>query len=51
MPVCAQVDPKCGVFVGNVPFDVEDEELWRLFVDVVGPDRIDSVRVIRDKVD
>ncbi|KNE55327.1 hypothetical protein AMAG_01229 [Allomyces macrogynus ATCC 38327] len=39
-------DPKRCVFVGNVPFDVEDEELWEFFGQVA---EVDSVRVIRDR--
>ncbi|KAA0053031.1 nucleolar protein 12 [Cucumis melo var. makuwa] len=42
-------DPKRTVFVGNLPFDVKDEELYQLFcgIDTMGSS-VEAVRVIRD---
>ncbi|KAL8141768.1 hypothetical protein V2J09_014800 [Rumex salicifolius] len=42
-------DTKRTVFVGNLPFDVKDEELYRLFcgINQVGTS-IEAIRVIRD---
>ncbi|KAI9481180.1 MAG: putative nucleolar protein [Benjaminiella poitrasii] len=40
-----QHDRKRSVFLGALPFDVEDEELWEFFKDCGD---IESVRVIRD---
>ncbi|NP_001267538.1 uncharacterized LOC101206555 [Cucumis sativus] len=42
-------DPKRTVFVGNLPFDVKDEELYQLFcgIDNMGSS-VEAVRVIRD---
>ncbi|KAG6457835.1 hypothetical protein O3G_MSEX010523 [Manduca sexta] len=42
----AEHDPKCSVFVGNLPFALEDEALRTKF-EKCG--EIDSVRIIRDK--
>ncbi|WOK99034.1 hypothetical protein Cni_G07746 [Canna indica] len=45
----ALYDRKRTVFVGNLPFDVKDEELYQLFCGEAeyGPD-VEAVRVIRD---
>ncbi|KAJ8633863.1 hypothetical protein MRB53_027199 [Persea americana] len=42
-------DNKRTIFVGNLPFDVKDEELYQLFcgVNQLGPN-IEAIRVIRD---
>lgn len=42
----AEHDPKCSVFVGNIPFALEDEGLRERF-EKCG--EIDSVRIVRDK--
>ncbi|KAI7875173.1 RNA-binding domain-containing protein [Lichtheimia hyalospora FSU 10163] len=39
-------DRKRSVFVGSLPFDAEEEELWEFFADCGA---IDNVRLIRDK--
>lgn len=39
-------DPKCSIFIGNLPFALEDEALYQKF-EKCG--EIDSVRIIRDK--
>ncbi|CDS08395.1 hypothetical protein LRAMOSA09758 [Lichtheimia ramosa] len=39
-------DRKRSVFVGNLPFDAEEEELWEFFADCGA---IDNVRLVRDK--
>ncbi|XP_068625484.1 uncharacterized protein [Battus philenor] len=39
-------DPKCSVFIGNLPFAMEDEALQQKFQQC---GEIDSVRIIRDK--
>lgn len=39
-------DPKCSIFVGNMPFAIEDEILRSKF-EKCG--EIESVRIIRDK--
>ncbi|CDH52915.1 nucleolar protein [Lichtheimia corymbifera JMRC:FSU:9682] len=39
-------DRKRSVFVGSLPFDAEEEELWKFFADCGA---IDNVRLIRDK--
>ncbi|XP_043695829.1 RNA-binding protein 34 [Telopea speciosissima] len=45
----ALYDRKRTVFVGNLPFDVKDEELYRLFCGINQLDSsIEAVRVIRD---
>ncbi|ORZ33868.1 hypothetical protein BCR44DRAFT_1514332 [Catenaria anguillulae PL171] len=44
--VGARRDVKRCVFVGNVPFDIEDEALWTFFAQA---GEVESVRVIRDK--
>ncbi|KAF7829211.1 RNA-binding protein 34 [Senna tora] len=42
-------DNKRTVFVGNLPFDVKDEELYRLFSGIANlQSSIEAVRVIRD---
>lgn len=38
---------KSSVFVGNLPYDVSEETLWKFFSDVGG---ITNVRIIRDRV-
>ncbi|KAI9189829.1 Nucleolar protein 12 [Blastocladiella emersonii ATCC 22665] len=44
-PAVRRRDPKRCVFVGNVPFDVEDESLWKHFAQAGD---VENVRVIRD---
>ncbi|CAG4973362.1 unnamed protein product [Colias eurytheme] len=39
-------DPKCSVFVGNIPFGLEDEALRAKFQ---GCGEIESVRIVRDR--
>ncbi|KXS10083.1 RNA-binding domain-containing protein [Gonapodya prolifera JEL478] len=39
-------DPKRSVFLGNLPMDCRDEQLWELFKDMEA--EIDAVRVVRD---
>ncbi|KAG2221859.1 hypothetical protein INT45_003573 [Circinella minor] len=39
-------DRKRSVFVGSLPFDAEEEELWEFFKDC---GEIESVRIVRDK--
>lgn len=39
-------DPKKTVFLGNVPFDVQDNDLWELFSKC---GKVDYVRTIRDR--
>ncbi|VVC87179.1 unnamed protein product [Leptidea sinapis] len=39
-------DPKRSIFVGNIPFAMEDEALWALFKRC---GEIESVRIIRDR--
>uniref|UniRef100_A0A0A9D0P9 RRM domain-containing protein n=1 Tax=Arundo donax TaxID=35708 RepID=A0A0A9D0P9_ARUDO len=42
-------DRKRTVFVGNLPFDVKDEELYRLFCGSSGSEgNVEAIRVIRD---
>lgn len=41
----AEHDPKCAIFVGNIPFALEDEALRAKF-EKCG--EIESVRIIRD---
>ncbi|KAK6947403.1 RNA recognition motif domain [Dillenia turbinata] len=42
-------DPKRTVFVGNLPFDVKDEEIYKLFRGIKDLESsIEAVRVIRD---
>eukprot|EP01018_Ginkgo_biloba_P035881 Gb_00609 [translate_table: standard] len=42
-------DNKRTVFVGNLPFDVKDEELYRLFIGIKPLEsNVEAVRVIRD---
>uniref|UniRef100_A0A0C9Q004 RBM34_0 protein n=1 Tax=Fopius arisanus TaxID=64838 RepID=A0A0C9Q004_9HYME len=41
-----QADPKKSVFLGNVPWDIEDNELWELFSKC---GKVDYVRTIRDR--
>ncbi|XP_015109229.1 nucleolar protein 12 [Diachasma alloeum] len=41
-----QADPKKSVFLGNVPWDIEDNELWDIFSKC---GKIDYVRTIRDR--
>ncbi|KAI8985314.1 hypothetical protein BDB01DRAFT_787589 [Pilobolus umbonatus] len=41
-----QHDRKRSVFLGALPFDIDDEELWTFFKDC---GEIDSVRVVRDQ--
>lgn len=47
-------DTKRTVFVGNLPFDVEDETVWRLFLSLDRQDgdaadqSVDGVRIVRD---
>ncbi|XP_063834803.1 uncharacterized protein LOC135083970 [Ostrinia nubilalis] len=42
----AQHDPRCSIFVGNVPFALEDEALRAKFEQC---GEIESVRIVRDK--
>lgn len=42
----AEHDPRCAIFVGNVPFAMEDEALRAKFEQC---GEIESVRIIRDK--
>ncbi|XP_047499498.1 uncharacterized protein LOC125045943 [Penaeus chinensis] len=42
-----KVDPKCSVFIGNLPFDANEEELREIFQDCGA---IDNVRIVRDKL-
>ena len=42
----AAYDPKCAIFIGNMPFAIEDEVLRSKF-EKCG--EIDSVRIVRDK--
>lgn len=42
-------DPKRTVFVGNLPFDVKDEELYQLFCGIGNMgSNVEAIRVIRD---
>ncbi|XP_038905328.1 nucleolar protein 12 [Benincasa hispida] len=42
-------DPKRTVFVGNLPFDVKDEELYQLFCGISNMgSSVEAIRVIRD---
>ena len=42
-------DRKRTVFVGNLPFDVKDEELYQLFCGPSGPQGdVEAIRVVRD---
>jgi nucleolar protein 12 len=41
-------DHKKSVFIGNLPFDVDDEEIWQLFENKLGL-KVLKVRVIRDR--
>ncbi|XP_063991644.1 uncharacterized protein LOC135170063 [Diachasmimorpha longicaudata] len=41
-----EADPKKSVFLGNVPWDIEDNELWETFSKC---GKIDYVRTIRDR--
>uniref|UniRef100_A0ACD6AKI6 Uncharacterized protein n=1 Tax=Avena sativa TaxID=4498 RepID=A0ACD6AKI6_AVESA len=42
-------DRKRTVFVGNLPFDVKDEELYQLFCGPTGPQGdVEAIRVVRD---
>ncbi|KAK2994194.1 hypothetical protein RJ640_017814 [Escallonia rubra] len=42
-------DNKRTVFMGNLPFDVKDEEIYQLFSGIKTPDSgIEAVRVVRD---
>ncbi|XP_020597902.1 nucleolar protein 12-like, partial [Phalaenopsis equestris] len=42
-------DRKRTVFVGNIPFDVKDEELYQLFCGLSRSEpNVEAVRVIRD---
>ncbi|KAK3041565.1 hypothetical protein RJ639_000699 [Escallonia herrerae] len=42
-------DNKRTVFIGNLPFDVKDEEIYQLFSGIKTPDSgIEAVRVVRD---
>ena len=43
----AALDSRHSIFVGNLPFAVEEEELWTAFADCGA---IKRVRVIRDKI-
>ncbi|MCO5588001.1 hypothetical protein L7F22_041955 [Adiantum nelumboides] len=44
-----QYDPKRSIFVGNIPFDVKDEELYQTFGTGKSPEMdIEAVRVVRD---
>ncbi|KAI5068060.1 hypothetical protein GOP47_0016405 [Adiantum capillus-veneris] len=44
-----QYDPKRSIFVGNIPFDVKDEELYQTFGAGKSPEMdIEAVRVVRD---
>lgn len=38
-------DQKKAIFVGNIPFDAKDEDLWKVFADC---GEIESVRLVRD---
>uniref|UniRef100_A0A6V7MBB1 RRM domain-containing protein n=1 Tax=Bracon brevicornis TaxID=1563983 RepID=A0A6V7MBB1_9HYME len=38
--------PEKSIFIGNVPYDVEDNDLWTLFSDC---GKIDYVRTVRDR--
>jgi nucleolar protein 12 len=42
-----QHDRKRSVFLGGLPFDTEEEELWEFFKDC---GEIESVRAVRDKI-
>ncbi|CAN1859969.1 RNA-binding protein 34 [Linum perenne] len=42
-------DNKRTIFVGNLPFDVKDEDMYQLFTSIKGLDSsIEAVRVVRD---
>ncbi|XP_063613665.1 RNA-binding protein 34-like [Penaeus indicus] len=41
-----KVDPKCSVFIGNLPFDANEEEVREIFLDCGA---IENVRIVRDK--
>ncbi|KAJ3276758.1 Nucleolar protein 12 [Terramyces sp. JEL0728] len=41
-----QRDSKRSVFVGNLPFDIADEQVWKFFEDI---GEIENVRIIRDR--
>ena len=41
------LDYKRTVFIGSLPFDVEEESLWEFFSDL--EKEIECVRVVRDK--
>lgn len=47
-----KVQENRSVFVGNLPFDVKDDDLWRFFgrVCMEGEDALSTVRVVRDRV-
>lgn len=42
-----QVDSRKSIFVGNLNFAAEEEDLWKLFAEC-GP--IESVRIVRDRI-
>lgn len=41
-----KIDPKCSVFIGNLPFDANEEEVRDIFLDCGA---IENVRIVRDK--
>lgn len=41
-----KIDPKCSVFIGNLPFDANEEEVREIFQDCGA---IENVRIVRDK--
>ncbi|KAG8036653.1 hypothetical protein G9C98_003975 [Cotesia typhae] len=40
-------DPKKSIFLGNLPFDTEDNELWEMFLKC---GKIEDVRTVRDRM-
>ncbi|KAJ7564657.1 hypothetical protein O6H91_02G028100 [Diphasiastrum complanatum] len=43
-------DPTRSIFIGNLPFDAEDEELYQLFGSSENPDiQVEAVRIVRDR--
>lgn len=40
---------KRTIFIGNLPHDVQEEELWQLFLKKAKKLHIQRVRVVRDK--
>lgn len=40
-----RLDPSCSIFVGNLPYDIEDESVWQHFSEC---GTVEGVRIIRD---